>query len=101
MIMKDSNYSLKNFVDNTDTNVEGVKLFCLLDKLISDDVAFVLEVESNMTLSSSFLNSSLGNIIDKYGYNSLKDKLKIKTNKSQFDRISKYIKKYNELYHKF
>lgn len=94
------NYQLKDYVTNTDTNIEGVKLFCLLDNLISNSEVFILEIENDMSLSSSFLNSSFGNIIDKYGFINLKNHLKIKTNKSQFGRISNYLNKYNELYHK-
>lgn len=93
-------YQLKEYVTNTDTNIEGVKLFCLLDRLMSNSNPFILEIENDMSLSSSFLNSSFGNIIDKYGYIKLKEHLKIKTNKSQFIRLSNYLNKYNELYKK-
>lgn len=97
--MKTSNQILiKNIVTNTETNVEGVKLYCVVDKFLKEDLNIILEIENDMVLSSSFLNSSLGSILDKYGLDKLKNSLKLKCNKSQFERISTYLYKYNHIY---
>lgn len=91
--------SLANIVSNTDTNVEGVKLYCVIAKAIKNDETLILEIDSNVALSSSFLNSSLGGIIDDFSFEELKSFLKIETNKTQFERISSYLTKYHQIYH--
>lgn len=94
------NISLKSIVLNTDTNVEGIKLYCVIEKSLKQNNIFILEIEDDMPLTSSFLNSSLGNVIDNYGYSLLKNHLKLKCNKNQYDRVIKYLFKYNEIYQK-
>lgn len=93
-----NNIQLKSIVLNTDTNVEGIKLYCIIVSSLKQGNPFVLEIEDDMPLTSSFLNSSLGNIIDEYGYSVLKSHLKLKCNKNQLDRVRKYLFKYNEIY---
>lgn len=90
--------TVKDIVSNTETNVEGVKLYCIIEKTIKDNSTIILEIENDMILSSSFLNSSLGSILDNYGFNNLKNNLKLKCNKYQFQRINTYLNKYKELY---
>ena len=89
---------LNSLVNNTDSNTEGVKLYCILDGYFKDNKLLLLDIDSDMSLTSSFLNSSFGNIIDKYGYAKLKNNLRIKTNKNQIYRIKDYLEKYNEIY---
>ena len=91
--------SLSSIVSNTETNTEGIKLFCVISKTIKDDTLLILEIDSDMALSSSFLNSALGEIIDNYSLDILKSFLKIKSSKTQFDRINSYLTKYNNIYH--
>ena len=90
---------LSSIVSNTETNSEGVKLFCVITKAIKNEESIILEIDSNMTLSSSFLNSSLGEVIDNYNLDVLKTYLKIQTTKTQFERINSYLNKYNDAYH--
>ncbi|MDI5894139.1 STAS-like domain-containing protein [Flavobacterium algoritolerans] len=92
--------SVKNIVSNTETNVEGIKLYCVLDKSLKEKHIITLEIENDMQLTSSFLNSSLGNIIDNYGFNILKSNLKLKCSKAQYNRLSSYLYKYNDIYQK-
>ncbi len=91
--------SLNSIVSNTETNTEGIKLFCVISKAIKDDKLIILEIDSDMALSSSFLNSALGEIIDNYSLDILKSYLKIKSSRTQFDRINSYLTKYNNIYH--
>jgi hypothetical protein len=95
---KVKNISLKQIVTNTETNVEGVKLYCVLENSLKQNIVFILEIEGDMSLSSSFLNSSLGNLIDNYGFETLKNHLKLKCNKPQYERINFYLNKYKNLY---
>ncbi|MCY1234089.1 hypothetical protein D3C87_43260 [compost metagenome] len=91
--------SLANIVSNTETNIEGVKLFCVITKAIRNDESLILEIDSHMALSSSFLNSALGEIIDNYSLDVLKSCLRIESSKTQFERINSYLIKYNNIYH--
>lgn len=92
-------YLLSSIVSNTETNSEGVKLFCVIAKAIKNEESILLEIDSDMTLSSSFLNSSLGEVIDNYSLDILKTYLKVQTTKTQFERINTYLNKYNNTYH--
>lgn len=91
---------LSSIVSDTETNSEGVKLFCVIAKAIRSEESILLEIDSNMTLSSSFLNSSFGEIIDNYDIDVLKTHVKIQTTKTQFERINTYLNKYNNAYHR-
>ena len=89
---------LKNIVKDTSSNDQGMLLFTYLkDAYLSND-SIILDVDSNLSMSSSFLNSSIGLFLDNFGLDNFKKTLKFKGTKSQFSRISDYISKYNELY---
>ena len=90
--------SLTSIVSNTETNTEGIRLFCVISKAIKNDESLILEIDSNTALSSSFLNSSLGEIIDTYSIDILKSVLRIESSRTQFDRINSYLIKYNDIY---
>ncbi|MFD0989109.1 STAS-like domain-containing protein [Mariniflexile jejuense] len=49
-------------------------------------------------MSSSFLNTSISQFLDKYGLNSFKQTVKFKGSKNQFSRLSYYINKHSSLY---
>ncbi len=89
---------LKNIVKNSSSNEEGMILFDYLKKTYLSNDSFVLQIDSDLSLSSSFLNSSIGLFLDKYGYENLKKMMKIKGSKTQFLRILNYINKYNKVY---
>lgn len=89
---------LKNIVKNSSSNEQGMILFdSLQDAYLSKD-SLILYVDSNLSMSSSFLNSSIGLFLDKYGLNSFKQTVKFKGSKNQFLRLSDYINKYSSLY---
>jgi len=89
---------LNKIVENYSSNSEGYKLFTLLDKYAEENKIVVVSIDNTATLSSSFLNSSIGEFLDKYGYDFFKTNVKIKTSKTQFNRLSNYLEKYNNLY---
>jgi hypothetical protein len=74
--MKTAKISVKDVTNSTLSKSDGVQLQSAIDsELVSDDMVY-LSFHDVHTISSSFLNSSLGDIIDKYGLNIL-SKIKI------------------------
>ncbi|WKW46720.1 DUF4325 domain-containing protein [Myroides sp. JBRI-B21084] len=92
---KDVAISLSDIVDNTGANSEGFKLFSLLIKHENERV--ILSLDKNMGFSTSFLNSSIGQYIDRFGYENYKRKIAYKCTKKQYDIISSYINKFTQL----
>ncbi|MCR9181461.1 MAG: STAS-like domain-containing protein [Flavobacteriaceae bacterium] len=89
---------LNKVVENYSSNAEGYKLFTLLDKYAEENQIVVISIDNTAALSSSFLNSSIGQFLDKYGFDLFKSNIKIKTSKTQFNRLLNYLDKYNNLY---
>jgi hypothetical protein len=89
---------LKDLIKDTSSNEQGEILFNLMKKYFNSSESFILEVDTDLSLSSSFLNSSFGQFLDLYGLISLKKIIKIKGSKFQFQKISTYIESYNEIY---
>lgn len=90
--------AINNIVSGTSTNLEGTKLHLILKKYINNNENVVLNVSNETPLSSSFLNSSIGVLLDEYGLNKFKSHIKFKSNKAQFNRILDYIQKYVRVY---
>ena len=74
--MKTTKISVKDVTNSTLSNSDGVQLQSAIDSALASDDVVYLSFHNVHTISSSFLNSSLGNIIDKYGLNIL-SKIKI------------------------
>lgn len=89
---------LKNIVKNSSSNEQGMILFYALQKAYLSKDSLILYVDSDLSMSSSFLNSSIGQFLDKYGLNSFKQTVRFKGSKNQFSRLSDYVKKYSSLY---
>jgi chromosome condensin MukBEF MukE localization factor len=68
--MTDTPITLKimDIVSGTSTNNEGIPLFLELDKYLSSGRKVRLSMADATSFSTSFLNSSIGDVIDKYGY---------------------------------
>ena len=80
----------------TSTNQDGVLFFDFLkNNALNDQV--VINVPGHLTLSSSFLNSSVGKFIDIFGLDKFKENVKISTNKNVFIQFKNYIESYNDL----
>lgn len=90
---------LKNIVKNSSSNEQGMILFDSLQNAFLSKDSLILYVDSDLSMSSSFLNTSIGQFLDKYGLNSFKQTVKFKGSKNQFSRLSDYINKYSGLYH--
>lgn len=90
--------NLQNIVSNTSTNSEGNVLFNVFLNAQKENTPFILLIEPDCSLSSSFLNSSFGEFFDAYGMDRLKELVKIKANRLQFSRLKNYMEKYDEVF---
>ena len=89
---------LDNLFDNTSSVEQGMILYFELKKSFEKKEQILLDVGSNLLMSSSFLNTSIGAFLDDFGIEEFKKTVKFKGSKSQFERIGKYIKSYQNLY---
>lgn len=89
---------ISDIVSGTSTNAEGYPLFLAMDKIIERGDIVVLSLKDSNPLSSSFLNSSIGSLIEKHGYSEMKGRLAL-TNYTHVmaDYISRYISRFKEL----
>lgn len=90
--------TLNSLVDNCSSNSQGVKLFKALDSAVKNNDEVIIVVDNNCSLSSSFLNSSIGSFLEKYGIDLFKSKVKFKGSKNQFNRVSEYLNKFSAVY---
>jgi dissimilatory sulfite reductase (desulfoviridin) alpha/beta subunit len=90
--------NLESQIGKTSNNEDGLRLFELLEEGYLNDSEVILVVSHFLPLSSSFLNTSIGMFLEKYGFDSFKKKIKIRSNKSQFERIRDYIYNYINIY---
>ena len=89
---------LKDIVKDSSSNEQGMILFDSLQNAYLSKNSLILQVDSDLLMSSSFLNTSIGQFLDKYGLNSFKQTVKFKGSKNQFSRLLDYINKYSSLY---
>ena len=68
---------VKDIVSGTLSNIEGTTLYCAIDSALKNNDSIYLSFESINTISSSFLNSSIGTLVDTYGIDIIKDRIKI------------------------
>lgn len=85
---------LKDFVENSSSNTEGIKLFHAFKDAFNNTKQVLLSVDNDIPMSSSFLNSSVGMFIEDFGIQNFKNTVKFKGSKSQFERLSNYISRY-------
>ena len=89
---------LRDIVKNSSSVDEGFVLFNHLKSAYLSNQTVILQVDSDLSLSSSFLNSSVGEFLDTYGFSNFRKTLKFKGSKTQFERLNKYIQEYRDLY---
>jgi hypothetical protein len=68
---------VKDVTYGTSTNAEAIPLYVLMDNALLNNKAIVLSLKGCTAMSTSFLNSSIGSIVDKYGWDALKGKLSV------------------------
>jgi len=84
-------YILSDLVSDTYTNASGYTLYTFLEKHIASDDKVELSFKGASPTSSSFLNSSFGELIEKYGFDKFKAHLKLSDlSKSQASVLKRY-----------
>lgn len=84
--------TLKDEVEDTYTNVSGSKLRLLILDILSKGENIEVSFKGATPLSSSFYNSSFGEIIEEKGLPFFKERIKLKElNKSQFELMTRYM----------
>lgn len=64
--------NLMDIVPGTTTNMDAVSLQLILNQLLKNNSKIILSMKGATPMSSSFLNSSLGTIIEDYGFDMFK-----------------------------
>ena len=65
--MKTTKIIIKDNIDSALSNSDGIQLYAVLDKALADGGSVVLSFHDIDIITTSFLNSSFGNLIDNYG----------------------------------
>lgn len=85
---------LLDVVNGTTSNTEGLKLYYYILNATNNS-KIILSFEKSTPISSSFFNSSFGAIIDQYGYEFLKNNVKmINLNRFQKEILDNFFKYY-------
>lgn len=87
---------LSNVVQSYSSNDDGLVLYNELEKHAATDEEIMLVVANEVAFSSSFLNSSIGLFLEKYGIETFRKKIKFKGNRNQFERLGQYIKNFEK-----
>jgi len=81
-----------NCVHGTSTNNDGFGLFIEISKAFTAGDIVKLSLEGSTSMSSSFLNSSFGELAEKFGMDKIKNQLRLVDFKpSQAGQIKKYL----------
>ena len=75
--MKSFVINLNDVVNGTSTNNEGAELYAALAPHLAAGTVVRLSLRGATAMSSSFLNSSFGDLIDHYGIAALRRSLKL------------------------
>jgi len=73
----DNIISIMEVVSGTTTNADAMPLYLLLKKKLSNNQGIMLSFRNSTPLSSSFLNTAIGNLVDDFGLDYVKSHLKI------------------------
>ena len=66
--MKTNKILVKDVTNNTLSNTDGVLLHIAINNALGNSDSVILSFHDIHVLSSSFLNSSIGDIVDKHGF---------------------------------
>lgn len=83
---------LKQQIEGTSTNIEGVSLKSLLQAYFNNNERVQVSFKETTPMSSSFFNSSFGELIDEYGYDKFrKIVVPVDITKTHMSLIKRYI----------
>ncbi len=89
---------IHKLVDDTTSYSAGTAMFDALDRILSSDNTIHLSLYGVSPMSSSFLNSFFGKLIDKYGIEDVKAKVKLVDYRlAEALRIKDYFERYNSI----
>lgn len=89
---------IKNLVTGTSTNAEAFSLFLGMKNCAELGSSFTLDFTGVDYVSSSFLNSSIGEFIETYGFNTFASNVKFSgCNKDLAALIKSYVAKFKSL----
>jgi len=83
---------LNKKIDGAYSNADGYTLFCILEPSFANNERVEISMLGFPLMSSSFFNSSFGELIQKYGYEKFKSSLRF-TNitRQQANQIKSYV----------
>lgn len=91
---------LKDIVSDTYSNASGYSFYITLRPIFENDNQTNISLEGVSAFSTSFLNSSFGQLIDEYGLDKFKKTLKISNlTKVNGDMIRNYVNSFSSLAH--
>ncbi|MGV0847391.1 STAS-like domain-containing protein [Empedobacter falsenii] len=85
-------------IGNTSSNEDGTKLFEFLKNAVEKNESIIIEINPGLSMSSSFLNTSIGYFLDNFGKEMFFKTVKFKGSKKQFERLNDYLVKYIKAY---
>lgn len=85
-------------IGNTSSNEDGTKLFEFLKNAVDKNESIIIEINPSLSMSSSFLNTSIGYFLDNFGKEMFFRTVKFKGSKKQFERLNDYLVKYIKAY---
>lgn len=89
--------NIKKQVKGTSTNMEGFTLKCILQPYFENREKVKVSFDKTTPISSSFFNSSFGELIDEYGYELFKEIVKpVNITAQHMSLIKQYIQWHNE-----
>lgn len=93
------NINVKEYIDTyNDFAIAGDSIFKIAAEAIDNNEIILFDMSGQDSVSTVFLNTSFGQLIDKYGIERVKQSFKF-TNilRSQIERIRKYFNDYSEI----
>lgn len=83
---------LMDCVSGTSTNNEGLGLFIAISRAFKAREIVKLSLEGSTSMSSSFMNSSFGELVEEFGVDIVRKQLRLIDYKpSQAEQIKKYL----------
>lgn len=92
-------YNVLDLTDGTSTNAQGFAVFTIAEQHIIDEQKAVFSFQNTSGISTSFLNSFVGELLDNYSLNKIKNFVGFTgMTKVQAKYLRKYIANYKEYY---
>ncbi len=89
---------LRNYINDSNIDQSANDLYMDLISNLNQQTKVLLVIDNDTSLTSSFLNSSIGQFLDNYGLITFKNLISFKGSRQQYNRIVDYINSYNKIY---